>query len=155
MSNYNGGTINGGVDWEYFDKFKDITEKYLPFKGEGENMATQIVTATNKLVYKWYNDGDVYDNHYGMIGWCNDLSSYANWLHQYAKGTSEILNQIRDCKTHAEYEQILKTLTDLTNTEEYLKEYEKQKKCESIYDCEGPYEFTLDDDEIDDEYWED
>ena len=52
MSNYNGGIINGGVDWGYFDKFKDIREKYLPFTGEGENMAMQIVTATNKLVYK-------------------------------------------------------------------------------------------------------
>lgn len=128
MSSYEGGAINNGVDWGYYDCFKGIDEKYLPDCGEGDNMATQIVTATSKLVYKWYNDGDVYDNQYSMEGWCNDLSSYANWLFYYAKGTDVILNRIKECISDVGYEYILKDLIDLTNTEEYLKEYEKQKK---------------------------
>lgn len=143
MSGYNGGVINGGVDWEYFDKFKEIKDEYLPSMGEGENMATQIVTATAKLVYKWYNDGDVYDNQHKMEGWCNDLSSYANWLYENAKGTDVILYRIMTCKTHAEYEQILKDLVDITNTKEYLKEYENQEKHGTIYDCLGPFIFDL------------
>ena len=150
MSSYEGGAINNGVDWGYYDRFKGIDEKYLPDCGEGDNMATQIVTATSKLVYKWYNDGDVYDNQYSMEGWCNDLSSYANWLFYYAKGTDVILNRIKECISDAGYEYILKDLIDLTNTEEYLKEYEKQKKVGSIYDCDGPYRFV----EEDEDDWE-
>ena len=70
------------VDWSYYDKpeFKAINSEYLPARGEGETKATQIVTAVNKLVYKWYNDGDVFDNTGALSGWANDLSSYANWL---------------------------------------------------------------------------
>ena len=73
-----------GVSWDYYNKFKDINEKYLPDEGEGDTLASQIVTAINKLVYKWYNDGDVFDNvNSGLQGWANDLSSYANWLDKY------------------------------------------------------------------------
>ena len=68
------------VDWSYYDKFNTLIDKYLPRQGEGENMATQIVTVVNKLVYKWYNDGDVYDNTHMLDGWCNDLSSYATYI---------------------------------------------------------------------------
>lgn len=66
------------VSWSYFRRFDEIIDKYLPASGEGENMASQIVTAVNKLIYKWYNDGDVYDNTGYLEGWANDISDYAN-----------------------------------------------------------------------------
>ena len=37
-----------GVSWDYYNKFKDINEKYLPDEGEGDTLASQIVTAINK-----------------------------------------------------------------------------------------------------------
>ena len=87
--------INEGVDWDYYDRFNELNDKYLPSQGEGETEATQAITAINKLVYKWYNDGDVYDNvNSGLSGWANDLSSYANWLHKNIDGASEILERI-------------------------------------------------------------
>ena len=79
------------VDWSYFDKFDGIIDKYLPTKGEGETKATQIVTAINKLIYKWYNDGDVFDNTYHLEGWANDLSDYANWLYENTKMLGKFL----------------------------------------------------------------
>ena len=63
------------VDWSYFDKFDPLQDKYLPNRGEGDTIATQIVTAVAKLIYKWYNDGDVFDNTWYLDGWLNDLSS--------------------------------------------------------------------------------
>ena len=58
------------VSWIYYDliKFEELNKKYLPERGEGETKATQIVTALNKLIYKWYNDGDVFDNTYHLEG---------------------------------------------------------------------------------------
>lgn len=133
-----------GVDWDYYDapRFDKINEKYLAAMGEGDNMASQIVAAVNKLVYKWYNDGDVYDNQHGMEGWANDLSSYANWLAQNAAGAKVVLDKIFDCYHNNGYEHILKELADLTMRMSYLKNYEKLPKTGSIYDCDGDYEFS-------------
>lgn len=153
MATYSGGYEMNGVDWEYFNKFESIDDKYLPDRGEGNTMATQIVTATSKLVYKWYNDGDVYDNTYNLHGWCNDLSSYANWLAKHVNGCEEILDRISVIRTDAGYEHLLKDLVDLTNTEEFLQPYTLMEKTGSIYDCEGDYKFVENSD--DDDYYDD
>ena len=84
------------VDWGYYDKFDGLNDKYLPISGEGETKATQIVTAVSKLVYKWYNDGDVFDNTFHLEGWANDLSSYANWLYEHTDADN-ILANISNC----------------------------------------------------------
>lgn len=141
------------MDWSYFDKpeFEMINGKYLPDIGEGETMATQIVTAVNKLVYKWYNDGDVYDNTRYMTGWCNDLSSYANWLHKHTKAAG-ILEGIWECMNDSEYEDLLVDLADTMLDDEDLEKAAKLPKVDSIYDCDGPFEFNeMEDDE--DEDW--
>lgn len=133
--------LTESVDWSYFNKFDDIVSKYMPDRGEGETLASQIVTAINKLVYKWYNDGDVYDNvNSGMKGWANDLSSYANWLDKYCKPASRILDSIYNCNSDSEYENILKALADKCLNKDYLITLEEPKQG-SIYNCEGQYEF--------------
>ena len=145
------------MDWSYFNKFDGICEKYLPVSGEGDTVATQIVTAVCKLVYKWYNDGDVFDNTHYLDGWANDLSSYANWLRRYAKA-GYILDGIEDVIDSEEYEQLLADLADTLLDEDYLDEHNKERKVGSIYDCEGPFRFVEDwgdEDEDDDDYWED
>lgn len=143
--------LTESVDWDYFDKFNDITDKYLPSEGEGDTLASQIVTAINKLVYKWYNDGDVYDNvNSGMQGWANDLSSYANWLNKYCKPASRILDSIYSCKDDDTYEGILKALADKCLNKDLLITMEEPKQG-SIYNCDGPFEFTEKND--DEEGW--
>lgn len=143
-----------GVKWDYYNKFEAINDKYLPRIGEGETMATQICTALNKLVYKWYNDGDVYDNTYSLEGWVNDLSSYANWLYKYLPLSQEILDRIEDVNEQG-YECLLKDLVDKFLNKETLSYYEKQEKVDSIYECKGKFKFIehyYEDDE-DEEMW--
>lgn len=144
------------VEWSYFSKvdFKAINAKYLPDCGEGENRATQTVTAVNKLVYKWYNDGDVFDNTGALAGWANDLSSYANWLRKYA-GAADILDRIHRCFTEGDYEDLLKALADRLLDGEYLEWAAKQEKVDSVYEADGPYSFEWRDEEEDEEEWED
>ena len=136
--------------WEEFRVFGAVNDKYLPPRGEGETMATQIVTAVNKIVYKWYNDGDVYDNTYMMDGWCNDLSSYANWLFKYVPETRDILSRISDVYNDEEYEEILYALADRTLNEAFLVKYNKGI-VGSIYDCDGMFKFE----ENTEDEWED
>lgn len=38
-----------GVNWNYFDKFDNITDKYLPNMGEGNTKATPNCNSCNKI----------------------------------------------------------------------------------------------------------
>lgn len=137
------------VEWSEFDNISKITSKYLPAQGEGNNMAEQASTAINKIVYRYYNDGDVYDNRYYLDGWWNDLSCYANWLYNQL-GMTE-LEDIEIISSGEEYEQILFNVAS-NFTEEYLQELEKKPKQNSIYTEEGPFEYEDEDEEEEDYY---
>lgn len=142
------------VSWDYYDKFVPLEEKYLPMRGEGETKATQIVTAVCKLVYKWYNDGDVFDNTYHMAGWVNDLSSYANWLYEHTKDAWKTFNKIVKCYSDDDYEELLKELADKLLDEAYLAEQNKLEKVGTIYDCDGKFKYEeKHEDEEDEEDW--
>lgn len=131
------------VEWNYYDKFDGLNEQYLPIYGDGETKATQIVTAVNKLVYKWYNDGDVFDNTSHLVGWANDLSSYANWLYANTTETAkQILDTIYGCYSDSDYENLLKKLTDELFNTEYLAEQDKVAKVGTVYKCDGKFEFV-------------
>ena len=139
-------------DWSYYDKFDGIIDKYLLERGEGSTKATQIVTAINKLVYKYYNDGDVFDNTKYLRGWANDLSDYANWLYENTtENVKTILNTVFDCYNDGEYEDLLQELTDELLKESYLEEQNKLEKVGTIYDCEGKFRYKEDNEDEDEE----
>jgi len=140
-------------DWSYFKKFDDVIGKYMPDRGEGYTMASQIVTAVNKLIYKWYNDGDVYDNTHSIDGWANDLSSYANWLLKYA-GAGQLLD-IEDIYNSSDYENLLADLAEDMLRKEFLEDMELREKIGTIYECEGPFRFSEYDEEDEEECYDD
>lgn len=143
-------------DWNEFTRFEAADNKYLPFNGQGDNMATQIVTAVSKLVYKWYNDGDVFDNTAHLEGWANDLSSYANWLIKYCDEADQVISKWwfkKGVFNDSDYEDMLYELCEATQDVNLLAEkYEGKEKVGSIYKCDGPFKFVeqYDDDEDDD-----
>ena len=135
------------VDWGYYDKFEGINDKYLPYKGEGTTKAMQIVVAVNKLIYKYYNDGDVFDNTYHLEGGANDLSSYANWIYDNTKDGWKILNKIKDCYNDSDYEDLLKELADTLLVEDYLAEESKEEKIDTIYEYDGKFKYEEEEEE--------
>ena len=141
------------VSWDYYDKFEKLIDKYMPSRGEGETKASQIVTAVNKLVYKWYNDGDVFDTSYALEGWANDLSDYANWLYEHTNADN-ILAKIANCCSESDYENLLKELADKLLDEEFLAKMEEVEKVGSIYKCDGIFQWvesTKDEEDWDEE----
>lgn len=132
-----------GKGWNEFDRFDVMVGKYLPSRGEGDTMATQAVTATAKIVYRFFNDGDVYDNTHGLDGWLNDLSSYANWLHQNIEGAGEILEKVFTISNEDEYSDIIYDLAELVYNEEALEKYDAIGKVGSVYECDGPFRFEV------------
>jgi len=140
------------ANWEEFNKFNAVIDKYMPARGEGETMASQTVTAVNKLIYKWFNDGDVFDNTYHMGGWCNDLSSYANWLVKWVRAFANCLYGIKYVKTEEAYSDLLMKLAERTLNEDLLSVLNKLPKHGTIYGCDGRFKFAKPDENDEDEY---
>lgn len=118
-----------------------LSNKYLPVKGDGDNQASQAVTAASKLIYKWFNDGDVYDNHYALEGWANDISGSANWLYNYIPGAADILKRIETISDADGYDDILWDIYNLVFDKDLLTELETKPKVGDAYREEGPFEF--------------
>ena len=138
------------VSPDYFDKFHDVISKYLQKTGEGNTKGSQIITAVNKIIYNWYNNGDLFDNTSELPNSPNDLSSYANWLNKYTD-LGSILEKVWDCESEDEYEELLKELGDKVFNEEYLSAYAEQNKEGSIYECDGYFKIITRYDEGDEE----
>lgn len=132
------------LSWDDFsDPVTDRIEKdFLPANGEGDNMMSQAVTAATKLIYKWFNDGDVFDNTFGLQGWANDLSDYANWLDENIPEAATILNRIKAVGSDENaYTQLLFDLMHAVFNDEMIVKYADKPVVGTIYDCSGPYSF--------------
>ena len=136
---------------------KEVINKWLPASGEGDNMATQAATAVAKIIYRWYNDGDVYDNTTGLGEGFNDLSSYANWIYAYVPELRNILKRVFSIYRDSEYEKILYKIAEYFDGE-VLEELSKSEKVGSIYTEDGPFkveEYPEDEDDYYDDEEED
>lgn len=133
-------------------KQQELVDEYLPYVGDGDNQATQAVTAICKLSYKWYNDGDVYDNHYALEGWANDISGSANWLYNHVDETKSILEKIYIITTEAEYVSLLDELEAVVLQEDLLSRLEKLAHDGDAYRESGPFSFDEDLNYEDDDY---
>ena len=141
--------VNGKkIEWSDFDEFKN-SDDYLPVEGDGDTMGTQAATAVSKIIYKWFNDGDVYDNNYILKGWGNDISGSANWLYEYIPETRKILLRIKTCKNKDDYTNLLYDLINVVDP--MIPELNKKERIGNAYFEDGPFEFN-DDEEDDDEY---
>ena len=132
------------LSWDDFsDPVTDRIEKeFLPANGEGDSMMSQAVTATTKLIYKWFNDGDVFDNTFGLQGWANDLSDYANWLDENIPEAASILERIKEVGSdESAYTQLLFDLMHAVFNDEMIVKYADKPVVGTIYDCSGPYSF--------------
>lgn len=132
-------------DFEIFENCK----KYLPKFGEGDSRGTQAATAINKLVYRWFNDGDVFDNTYGMEGWANDISGSANWLYKYVEDAAVILNRIEKTYGADQYTDLLFDLCAVVDPQ--IPELLDMPKIGNAYDEKGVFFFRDHSDEDDED----
>ena len=111
-----------------------LTNKYLPEDGQGENKASQLVTAANKIIYGWYNNGDT------ISDGDNDLTSYANWIDRHIK-EPEIRKILKD--DFIDYDdtyylsEIILPLIKFVFREDFLEGLAVQEVEGDIYECQG------------------
>ena len=111
-----------------------LTDKYLPAMNQGKNKASQLVTAANKIIYSWYNNGDT------ISGDGNDLISYANWIDRHIK-EPEIRKILKD--DFIDYNdtyylsEIILPLIKFVFREDFLEGLASQEVEGDIYECQG------------------
>ena len=98
---------------EYADA---VFKPYFVIEWEGETMASQLVTACCKIVYRYYNDGDRYDR----VN-CAGLGTCSAWIRKYCF----------KLKTSDNYEEKLKYL--IIRAIENVEKYANETKKGSIY----------------------
>lgn len=143
-------------EWEDFDRWSYVINKYMLPRGEGETMASQTVTACNTIVYEWYNNGGMFDTSCRVMRPWNDISDRANWLYEHhGWAIKAILSSVSDVKNFRDYTDLIYALCEVALDEYYLRDLAKRPKEGSIYECSGRFSCEDYEDDYDDDYDED
>ena len=71
-------------------KFDELCDKYVPAWGEANTLGGEILRAINRIVYRYYNDGDTIDWYYG--GDYNLLRACDTFLNMYCPAYYSLSN---------------------------------------------------------------
>lgn len=50
----------------YIDKLEEFTDEYVPYSGKAPTVGGEILRAVNRIIYRFYNDGDRFWEDYGV-----------------------------------------------------------------------------------------
>lgn len=136
------------------DKFFGLaTSEFMPEKGQGDTVANQIAVAANRIVGRWFNDGDVISKSC-YLGYPEEhVVSCANWL--YANGPQGCRGILRDAESAIrgdEYSDLMRSLCEECLDVDVLYTYADKPAVGSVFKCDGPFS-AWDDDDDDDEHY--
>ena len=128
-----------------------LFDKLVPVQGKAETLEGEMLRAINRMVYRYYNDGDKYYEGYGAETAGPAVSFLVNAIHPLRAEMSRIMNG--NILSDNEYENMLKEALGLILDYIEGKEGEYTKNTEGdMFDYESEYE---DDDDYYDDYEDD
>ena len=147
------------VGKELEDRNEPLYDKLVPGQGDAETVEGEMLRAINRLIYRYYNDGDKYYEGYGtetagpahsfLVNANHPLKAIMNRLFkefisddEYEKMLNEILEVILD---HIEYQQGDYAKNTLGGIFKYEPEFEDMEE------DDDDYTYDYDDDEYDDD----
>lgn len=123
-----------------FEKFNYVLDEYMPQRGEGETIASQIATAVAKIAYRWFNDGDTVSSAWDVEGASHPggVAQFANWLYKNVDRSRGIFNIWRkkfekEFITDSMYEDFLYNILSFLLDPDLLDRYVTEPKRDSIY----------------------
>lgn len=148
---------------EVENEINALFDELVPPMGKADTVAGEIIRATCRIVYRWYNDGDCIDLSYGkevlngparyLCAVCNgDIDYYIRrvlWGEDY--GEEELVELQRLVLAH------IKKHPELMTTDNKLGMYDFQRESDTWYsedDYDGD-DWNEDEDEDDDYEWSD
>ena len=140
------------IGGELEDRNEPLFDKLVPGQGTAETLEGEMLRAVNRLVYRYYNDGDKYNEGYGTETAGPAHSFLVNAVHPLRAKMDSIMGEEK--LSDNEYESMLKMVLGLILDYIESKEGEYTKNTQGdIFDYESEYEDEDDySDYDDDEY---
>ena len=139
------------IGGELEDRNEPLYDKLVPGQGAAETLEGEMLRAINRIVYRYYNDGDKYYEGYGAETAGPAVSFLVNAVHPLRAEMSSIMNG--KVLSDNEYENMLKEALGL------ILDYIEGKEGEYTKNTQGDmldYESEYEDDEEDyDDYYDD
>ena len=123
------------VEWSDFNRFHN-DEKYLPNRGEGETMASQLAVAEVKIIYRYFNDGETISHAIGTQS--GNMRSYADWIEENIPELSELMAKFPKNRG-PKYELFLYKLAE--ETDRIIDSYADKPKVGTVYPSSGRRHF--------------
>ena len=105
-------------EWPKSPKFEKLTKQYMPKQGEADTELGEILRSINRVVYRYYNDGDMWNKGYGKetvnraIKHLTELSKNKETPRHIARGLDNALFELKKhgVKDKDKYETALKMM---------------------------------------------
>ena len=126
-----------------------LFDELVPSFGKAESKAGEIVRATNRIIYRWFNDGDKIGLDYGKET-CNAPARFL--MMEGGMIISDVVSRLWGLYDDEEYEMYLDDLGDAVI--EFLKEHPelRNEHTEDMYNYREPEDLEWDDDEDEEDY---
>ena len=131
-----------------------LFDKLVPGQGTAETLEGEMLRAVNRLVYRYYNDGDKYNEGYGTETAGPAHSFLVNAVHPLRAKMDSIMGEEK--LSDGEYERMLKMVLGLILDYIESKEGEYTKNTQGdIFDYPSEFENMEDYDDEEDDYYDD
>ena len=151
-------TLNEFIGGELEKRNEVLYDKLVPGSGAAGTIEGEMLRAMNRLIYRYYNDGDKYFEGYGTETAGPAHSFLVNADHPQRSAMIKLFTEPRG---DSEYEQILKDALDVildhieSRQGNYTESSENMFDYESEFEDEEEEEDSWDDYEEEDEDWQD
>ena len=139
-------TLNEFIGGELEKRNEALYDKLVPGSGAADTVEGEMLRAINRIIYRYYNDGDYYYEGYGIETAGPAHSFLVNANHPQKSALVRIFDESRD----EEYEQMLNDALDviLDHIESRQGNYTESSK--NMFDYEPEFEQEEEDDDWDD-----
>ena len=170
MDNFNlrkylaeGRLLKEFVGKELEDRNEPLFGKLVPGQGTAETLEGEMLRAVNRLVYRYYNDGDKYNEGYGTETAGPAHSFLVNAVHPLRAKMDSIMGEEK--LSDGEYERMLKMVLGLildyieSKEGEYTKNtlggiFKYEPEFEDMEEDDDDYTYDYDDEYDDDDYYQ-
>ncbi len=143
------GKINEFVGKELEDRNEPLYDKLVAGMGKSETVEGEMLRAINRIVYRFYNDGDKYFEGYGTETAGPAHSFLVNANHPLKSAMIKLFDEPSGDNS---YERMLKDVLDMILDYIESRQGKYTPNSEDMYDYEPEFEDEEDDDDYDDYY---
>ena len=126
------------------DRINSLFDELVPASGKAESLAGEIVRATSRIGYRYYNDGDMVGTSYGKET-CNPAARFL--LDKLPTGLTGFIYKLWDEEDETRYEAILEEFVG--NIADYVESHPelRSEPTEDMWNFRNPEEDVDDTDE--------